>query len=351
VSLYAEAVTIGACLAAGGVAAVVFVCSRDVVPGLPARVFIASLTVLAPLAPREVLGNLANLHSLMFWMLFWMLLYRPKTTRGSWALGVVALLGGLTEIQGLVLLPLLFFALRDRGRWPLRGGFLLGVGAQLLVTVLWPRSFSGQTAVGVPSLVYGYLINSVVPLWVHQSAVGKVVATGGFLVCLLLLVPFAVAGTYVIVRGTKVQRVTASSLTVLSVVIYVGSVVRNPSPFYDYATSSPTELLSVWLTRYGVVPSMMLAALVPLALAVWLRRNRTRGTTVVAAVILVAISAAVLVQFSPDFTRRSFGPQWRPQIVASATECATLPDRSLIAIKETIGWVVRVPCAVIETGR
>ena len=143
IAWWALAMTAASCLVAGAVAVVVFVCARDVVPWLPARILVASLTVLAPLAPREVLGNTANLHSLLLWAMLWMLLYRPRTRLGAVVLGSVGLLAGLTEIQGALLVPLLLCAPHGRRRWIVRGGILLGLAAQLFVTVLWPRPLRG----------------------------------------------------------------------------------------------------------------------------------------------------------------------------------------------------------------
>ena len=121
----------------------VFVCTRDVIPWLPGRVLIAGLTVLAPLAPREVLGNAANVHSLVLWTVFWMLLYTPRTRAGSIALGIVALLGAATEIQCLFLLPLALIRWRDRRRWPMLAGLGAGLAMQLFVTLFWPRGSPG----------------------------------------------------------------------------------------------------------------------------------------------------------------------------------------------------------------
>jgi hypothetical protein len=202
VTMYAYAITAGACIATGGAAAVVFVCSRDAVAWMPGRFAIAALTVLAPLEPREVLGTAANLHSIMLWMMFWMLLYRPRSRTGSILLGVAALLAAATEIQCLFLLPLLLWGLRDRRRWPLRTGLLLGLAAQVLTTVVWPRAQPGNSPVGVGSILYGYLINSLVPIWIPQKSVGPAMVAGGAPLAVALTVPIIVAAATAFRHGT-----------------------------------------------------------------------------------------------------------------------------------------------------
>ncbi len=176
---WADAMTAGSCVVAGILAAVVFVCTRDVVPWLPGRILIAGLTVLAPLAPREVLGNAANIHSLVLWTVFWMLLYTPRTRAGSITLSVVALLGAATEIQCLLLVPLALIRWREPLRRPIFTGLGVGLSLQLFVTLFWPRGQSGHPQVEPLSIAYGYLINAVMPLVMPQNSIGPaLVGTG-----------------------------------------------------------------------------------------------------------------------------------------------------------------------------
>ena len=349
VSFYALAMTAGSCIAAAVMASIVFVCSRDVVRWMPARVVIALVTVLAPLAPREVSGNTANLHSLVLWTMFWMLLYRPRTRIGSYLLGLTALLGGLTEIQTVFLAPLLIWRIRDRGlMWP-RIGYLAGVAIQLSVTLIWPRGQNTNPAIGLPSILYGFLINSVIPIWIPQGSIGPALAGGGITLCLILSIPFVAALFVAVWYGSSGQRVCAFGLFGAALVVYGGAVFDNPDRFYDYATMSAGELSSVWLARYGVVPSMMLCALIPLAATVILSRTQARIVPAklprtVSYVVVSLLLLTLLLQFGPQFTRRSGGPAWSPQIAAAQLRCEHLPDSAIISVKETIGWRVNISC-------
>lgn len=149
----------------------------------------------------------------------------------------------------------------------------------------------------------------------------------------------------------------ALALVGLALLIYSASVYANPHSFYQYAQMDSTALKSVWLARYGVIPSMMLCALIPLAAAAVLGRQRpperhetaartaARMAVRVAALLLVLL---LLVQFGPQETRRSHGPAWQPQITALQPVCARLPDQTLVTVKETLGWHVQIQCARIE---
>jgi hypothetical protein len=106
----------------------------------------------------------------------------------------------------------------------------------------------------------------------------------------------------------------------------------------------------VWLTRYGVVPSMLLALVLPVAAAVAHRHRGRRPALNWSIVAATTVSAVLIVaQFGPQWTRRSDGPDWRPQVAAAAASCRTDEAHS-ITLKETIGWTVRVPCADLRAS-
>lgn len=368
VAWWALAMTAASCLVAGGVAVVVFVCARDVVPWAPARLLVASLTVLAPLAPREVLGNTANLHSLFLWALLWLLLYRPRTDLGAVALGAVGLAAGLTEIQGVLLLPLMVLAPHGRKRWIVRAGILAGLAAQIFVTVQWPRPHSVHAPVPPLSIAYGYLINVVMPVVLPQSAIGPVLSWAGPAVAIAILFCLTPAVVFVCVRGSRLQRTALAALLVASAGFFVLDIVMNPDSFYNYASFTPSQLLSVWLTRYGVAPSMMLIAVVPLAASVAVERRRaavasdrpvsaalgahTRLDRPSLARTAAVTSCAVIVllllgQLGPQITRRTWGPEWQPQIVAAAEGCESAAPASRVVLRETLNWHVVLSCAWI----
>lgn len=348
---YAVAMTGATCAVAGLAAGVVFLCTREVVDWIPARLVIAGVTVLAPLEPREVLGNAANLHSILFWMLFWMLLYRPHGRRGSVALGAIALCAALTEIQSLFLLPLLLFGLRDRRRWPLRAGYLLGAAIQFVVTLAWPRGTNGNPAPGLPSIAYGYVINSVVPLWIPQTSIGPALANFGVVLAVVLVLPIVLATVVVIKRGTGAQRVAVCCLLIGSGIVYAAAVVDNPDSRYDYSTFDRAHLVTLWLSRYGVVPSMMLIAVIVIGVTALRGARSTARLPPQAVGAIVAIMSVVVLlgfQLTPQDTRRSAGPLWYPQVKPAAEKCETLPDSHTIYLSETIGWKVALDCRVLE---
>lgn len=360
VPVWALATTAASCLIAGALAVCVFVCTRDVVPWMPARVFIAALTVMAPLGPREVIGDLTNIHSLFLWTLFWMLLARPRTRGGAVALGAIGLLGALTEVQALFLLPLVLLRPHGQERWIVRAGVLAGLAAQLVVTLAWPRAHNGNPPVPGLSIAYGYLINAVMPLGVPQSQIGPVLAATGPAVGLAILAALAVAAGYALRRGLRLQRQAVIAAVAGSLAVYAAGVVMNPDGLYDYASGTPSQLAHVWLVRYGVVPSMLLASLIPIAATVAFRRSTVSQADAVhgripssgrslPAVCLALAAVLLLAQFGPQLTRRSWGPEWQPQLAHAAEVCSRDTGQRYVSVRETIGWDVTVPCSRLDT--
>lgn len=355
---WAAAMAFGACLIAAGVAALVFLCSRDVISWLPARIVLASTTILIPLAPREVLGNTANIHWYFLWLAPWLLLYVPRTRAGSWLLAVVALFAALTEIQMAAFAPLLLWGWRDSQRWPVRAMYLLGLAAQVVVTVVLPRAPSNGTVIGPLSLGYGYLINSVMTIWSAKPQVlGQILTTGGPAAGIAMLIPFLAAAAYAIVAGNRIQRIMTATLVAASLVLYVVAVEVSPATFYDYAAMSQRQLADPWLARYGVVPSLCLLAVVPIAVTVAFARRRGNSRTAesrrgrlrsaVPGVALALAIAIMLVQFTPSSTRRSGGPLWEPQVVALRERCEGLARHTPVTLAGAPGsaWKLTVQCS------
>jgi hypothetical protein len=339
---WAQAMTALSCVVAGLIA--------GLVAWRPARISLALLTVLTPLVAREVLGNAANLHSLLMWMGFWILIYRPRGRGGAIALSVLMTLAAFTEIQMVFLVPVLLFRWRDRTRWMPRAALVAGVAAQILTTLIAPRGSSHLPEVDPASIAFGYLINAVMPSWMPAGQIGTVVVSNGPWPAVILLAVCVAAAVIAVAWGDSAQRRVAIAMLGLSVLIWVASVMVDPAPFYDYADMNASRLAHPWLSRYGVIPGMLLLAELVLCLSVLRSRLRSaaRDRRRLLPVALLAILMVSLVALSmPGTTRRSAGPAWEPQVLAAAVSCAAHPVDT-VSLRETLGWTVTVPCALVD---
>ena len=185
VAWWGVAVNMVACLMVGGIAALVFVLSRDVIAFVPSRVMLGLITTLVPLVAVEAIGNLANLHWFLLYLTPWLLLATPRSALGSWVLAAVAMLTTLTEPQCAVFLPLAIARLTPWKVFPRAGrpviwAWLIGVTAQLITTVLAPRPVSAGFP-PVASAVQGYVLNAGMSLsTVNTELLGRVLTHVGW---------------------------------------------------------------------------------------------------------------------------------------------------------------------------
>ncbi len=358
VPLWANSEALISCLVAAGVSALVFVCSRDLLTWLPARVLLALITLLVPLAPLEVLGNTANLHWYFLWLAPWLLLYRPRTRTGAWLLGIVALLASMTEIQLVLFVPLLLASWRDHRRWPVAIPYLAGCVIQIAVTLFNPRGHSPAALIGLPSLLYGYLINAAMSVWNSSpSAIHGILLHSGPWVAIAAIIPFLAAAAIVVRLGSRRQRQVAVLLLASSLVLWCVAVELDPGARYNYVASANWQ--HIWLSRYGVVPSLMLLALVPLALTV-LRRRYEVGVAVgsrwklIRGISLAVALGTILVMVTswmPTTTVRSVGPQWQPEVAAAQEACETAPPQTVMQFSgaPSPNWALELTCRQLQS--
>jgi hypothetical protein len=302
---------------------------------------IGATTVLAPLAAREVLGNAANLHTLLMWTVFWALLYRPRRLRGSIFLGLVVLLAALSEVQVVFLLPLVLWRVRDRLRWPLFAGYLVGLALQLAATVSAPRRQTAFGHVDVLSYPYGFSINALLPITALQRDIGPLLVGTGWVIPAALGILFAAVLLFFLRGAPRKVSLMALGCVAVAVIVYTGSVYANQEDYYDYANHSAIQLRSLWFARYGVLPSMFLIAAVLVAAGRRSARPRSPLRSAFARVAATLVVVSMAAHFVPHDTRRSYGPVWSAQVAQARMDCE--PDE-YVAFAQTLGWEVRVSC-------
>lgn len=352
VSLWAYGMTAGACLVTGGVAVVVYIASRDVLRNRGLRLILALVVVLVPLGPRDVLGNPTNLHSVLLWMTFWVLLYAPRGRASAITMSMLAFSAAVSEIQVVFLVPLMPIAAgRKYGRY-LVVGPALGVACQLVATVVAPRAASTASKDSPASMTMGYLINAVTPNFLPQSEIGAFITGGGLAVAAAGIALLAALVLVAWRTTTPRQQLAMMYAALLSLLVWTASVVDNPAPYYDYASLTRAQLREVWLTRYGVVPAMMLFGIAIVAADALLRSSaHSVAFRALAVVTAVTIIACLTANYLPTYTRRSAGPTWSTQIASAQRACARSLGRSAVELNETLGWHVPVDCKYLEPSK
>lgn len=366
----ASGVTVLSCLVAGVVAAGVWCCSRGLVASPVVRLALAAVTVLVPLAPLEVSGNLANLHWYLLWLTPFLLLHRHRSATSTVLASVAALLIGLTEIQAVLLVPLVVLAGLVRRRTAPSRRDLVPVAvlcaalvAQLVVAALTPRADAPGAASTVPQVVLGYLTSVVLGTWVPSASVmGDLLDRAGWPAVVVAAVPFVVSALVVVrssrrstVRGpdddasgrvASGRMVLASVVAVASIGLWTLDVVVNHGPDTKFWFADPGRVAELGLTRYGVVPSMFLVVVVLCAVDALLlsTRRRLRAAGAAALVVLAVVAATWFV--GPD-TVRADGPRWERSLGTAGDVCDGGAEVADVA-GAPAGWGALLPCDVVD---
>ncbi|MDM8084700.1 hypothetical protein QUV83_07995 [Cellulomonas cellasea] len=307
---------------------------------------LATVTLLVPALPIEVLGNMANVHWFALWLTPWLLLHSPRTRGGGALLGIVALVCALTEIQTVLFVPLILWRWRDRHGWAVRAGLMTGLVLQLAVSSARPPR---PTPVpDADNVIAGYLVNAVMTLWWGSAdAITDTVVLLGWGPAALALLALCAATVLVLRRGTPVQRLAAGTFGVASVALWSAALLLN-KPAMDWTRPDTASTRELTVARYAVVPSMMLLAILILALAVLPRR---KGAYIAATVVMAPLVVATVTSFVPDLTSRSAGPAWSSELRTAGQVCDqdAAPETVELPISPP-GWTSRVPCDLVEGG-
>lgn len=388
VEQYALTLSASACAVVGVVAASIFLLSRDVVRPWPFRLVLAAVPVVLPLAPVEISGNVANLHSYAMALVPWLFSYRARTWWGAGVVAVLTLAATLTELQTVLFLPLLALAwwpardvtgrrvvpgARDRLlALPVTVAAVLGCSLQVLAALTTERlSRPGTPSVG--DVVRGYMLLPFGGLWDRDvAAVGAAVARHGWWVVLLPAAGIAVAVlAAVLVTGWR-TRWTLVALLLGSAGVWAAALVANRSANGRWGSIAGPALAAIGPNRYAAAAGMLLLSAVVVAAAAlagdrWnrqgegdptgsRRRRPTRtggavrvlrvglGWCLVALVVTTAVANA-----APARTNRSDGPEWAPQVASSVGVCRA--DPAAVLEVRTAPWSAQVPCALVLRNR
>lgn len=342
---FAQLVTVLVCLVSGGIAALVFFLSRDLVSSVVLRLVIASVTVLLGSLRIEILGNMANIHWLFLWLTPWVLLFRPARWRTSWLLGVLLLVAALTEIQVAYFLPLAFLGLRNRKTWPVAGGLLLGLLGQGIATFFFPRPGYSDVTVTILDMAKGYVAEVLVSL-ASPSGLGYVVNTFGWAVSALLALPFLAA----IVIGARLSRrrelLFLGTLVWGATIPWIAAAKINASEVMQFDHYSDALLTHLPVLRYGAVPGMFLITIVVVAVdRLW--RRGSRPLLVIGGVVVVAGLALQLLWFARPITFRDTGPTFSVELEQAVGECGAGQNDAKLDGAPTF-FPIRLTCEVVR---
>lgn len=347
---YAIAMTALTVGVAAGIALLVFGVTAHLQISRGARAGLALITVLAPALISEVSGNAANLHWLFLWLAPWLLLARPSTWVRAGLLGLVAFLAATTEIQMVVFLPLLLVDIRDRRRWPIAAGAVLGAAVQAAAFLSSSR-ISPTDHPSVLSAARGYAFQVAGGAWLTPiSPLTEKIFEHGWWLAYALLAPFVIAAVALLVTTSRL-RVLVIALAAGSVACWSAGYLLNVGSWGNFVGQDPDRIRLIGTLRHSVVPSMYLLAIAVLGADRLLASSGAGRATPVWRALggVLALTLIVTTALSADGrgdSQRSAGPSWRDGVAAARVECRQT-DVSEIAIQNAPvlpRWVLTVSC-------
>ena len=335
------AVSLMACLAVAAISAAVFHLSRPVVAAAPVRFMIAVIPILLPVGPKEVLGNAANLHWYLLWLIPWLLIHIPKSRITAILLFVITFASASSEIIAAIFLPLAIWTVVKRRCLAAPLGWVAGVGWQLLTTAAAVRVNDGvdSRAMDLTSVLMGYVLLPVASNWYADSRTlgSQVIEYGGwalFFPCLI----FCSLLAYVLIAGNRRLRFAALTACGASIICWVASVLVSSKAMFTYAQYSDADWENGFgYMRYAASPAMFLLLLIPLATAVALEKGlfNAKASLSVTGMFL----AFLLVAFFPVTTARHTGPEWEEGVEKARAACHGDPALPAISVAVApAGW-------------
>ncbi len=344
----AQTVTALSCAVVGGVSALLWAYGRTLLRTRTAPFLLAAVPPLIPMAPREALGTMNNLHSFLLLLLPFVLVSVPRswwTSAGS-AVVVVAIV--LSEPQAVLFAPLLLVGIRQRRKWLVGAAFVVTSAAQLATTVLFPRPAIsyGSTPVTFADVVVGFVTVPVPAVWTSRlDAVGGAVSDVGvwpFVVLAAVCLASAVAG---VVLGRTAHRWLVPGTVLGAAVVWSASLLVSPAEGFVFTAGVADHVAGFSPTRYVTVTSgFLLVALVVTADALW---GRGRVRRVLAVVLAVAVAVPLVVGFhDTGHNTRSDGPTLPSQVDEARATCERTGGPTVVVRQapDYAPWLTTLPC-------
>jgi len=309
---------------------------------------LVALAVLTPTAALESVASGTYVSWFMLLPVFWLLIWRPRTTRG-------AILGGLF---------ILMTSLSSPGMW-----FFAPLAALRAIAIRDRRDgiLFGSWALGSVIQVFAYLLQSekqVAPLWSHEiwtaylqrvlagAALGEHLGGRAWAVLgwplLIALTALAMAGLYLgLRRANAAARWLALLAVPTSIVMFIVSVYqRAVGPQMVWPAGSHLGAGG----RYTIVPALLLVSLALVLVDDIARRQRSLGPWLVGAVEVVLIAGMVFSFDVRDSVIRGT-PSWSRSLDAADAKCrAESAAEVSLAISPPSFLSVTVPCDEVEPG-
>jgi hypothetical protein len=254
-----------------------------------------------------------------------------------------------TEPQCAIFLPLAIwrFVASPRTR-PVILCWLLGVVAQVVTAIEAPRAI-GSDIPPIGSTIEGYVLNVGMTLaTTHIPWLGMVLVRIGWWIGFVGVAAILAVAAVGIVKGSLMAKVAIGALLYGSVVSWTASFVLGRNPAFFYSEMDVVQLGSPLLARWGTAASMLLAATIPVTVAVMVQRYPRWRVAWLALLAVLALALILnLVVARPDRESQT----WQHEVDDATTTCVSIPGGEVVlptppdASPGDPGWRVDLSCS------
>ncbi|MET1086826.1 MAG: hypothetical protein ABWY04_06860 [Arthrobacter sp.] len=342
---FAVGLVLASCLVVAVVACLTFHCASALSSSVWIRLAWAAIPVLLSVGPYEILGNTANIHWYLLWLVPWLLLKPSRSRPEGVLLFLAALLSALTEVIAVVFTPLVLLHIRHKAFWPARAGLVVGAAIQIYTTLVYPRSPSNGHSLDPVSVVVGWFINVAgVVFYGSSRTIGPNIMSFGAGPVILAFLPIIAALAYLLLKSNREHRLLALLFVTASVGVWAACLLANPGAMFDYVHFTESDWAKAILTRYSAIPAMFVLALFPL-LADSLRARHTQAS----AGILLAFAVLMATAYFPTQVAREQGPSWSEGVRTAKAACVGARNDETRPVQVSpLGWSISgvlLPCS------
>jgi hypothetical protein len=304
--------------------------------------------VLAPVASLEAVAAASYVSWYMLFASFWLLLWRPPSTRGATLAGLFLLATALSNPGVWYFLPvfaLRLFAARDRRDAFVLGGYALGSAIQLPVTLA--SSENTVEPVWTSDIWTAYLQRVVDGAALGESLGGEAWSSWGWPFLIGLLVVLGVGLVAGLLRGSAAARYFALIAIPTSLGMFVISAYQRAVGF---VMTWPEGADSGLGGRYAIVPALLLVSLALVLIDQSLRARRgPRRLPWLGMAAVVVLLVGVVTSFDIGDRAARGQPTWEAALAEAAATCpaeppTTDPNPAAAVASAPAGFVVYVPC-------
>ncbi len=305
------------------------------------RALLVALALLPPAGGLETVVSATNVAWNGAFAVFWLLLWRPRTTRGALLGALMVLLTGLSSPTIFFFAPLAVLrgiSVRDRRDAILVGSFALALAVQLPVTVLSDEHVS--QSIWTTNVLTTFLQRVVEGSALGLELGGEAWVAWGWPFLIAVCAGVAVTLVALALRASSGRLFALLAVATAVVMFLVSGYARGLGDVMVW----PVGFFSNVGGRYAMIPALLLASAALVLVDSGLRSKRGVLPAVAVAVVLLV---AIVTSFGGDANRDM--PPWGKSLRSAAERCRRdgASEGRLFISPE--GWSMTIGCERLES--